>query len=183
MESNQPATEEPIAYIQIWLALAAYIVIMFVAYLDRIWGVAGESVTSNASHPLWVQLPIYIATPFVLVLTWRKMRRMPQVLATERLGSRVAVGLVLVNALATTRLTIHHLDACILVRTVGIVVWRYDVPDSYDGGCCYQSYERGFRSVSVNEAYILPPWLPLPVDWHEFENEESNICPKRLLRP
>ena len=163
---NEPS--EPISRGALWLAMAACLLVAMAAGVERSCE-SLEHQAINARHPPWVQIPVHALTPIVIVLAARKLKRMKPSRTAERMATLLAWVLVVVNVLATTRLT-RYFDSRLTVRVLSVVVHDEYLPDIYDGAPCFRSYSRDFRSVTINGETISPPWLPLPVDWRKWDH-------------
>ena len=162
---NEPP--EPISRDALWFAMIACLLVAMAAGIERSCE-SLEHQAINARHPLWVQIPVHALTPMVFVLAARKLKRMKPSRTAERTATILAWVLVLVNILVTTRLT-RYFESRLTVRVLSVVIHDEYLPDIHDGAPCFRSYSRDFRSVTINGETISPPWLPLPVDWTEWD--------------
>jgi hypothetical protein len=176
--------EESGAAMILWLGLILSLLTLCGSGFDWIIEYRGLSLESilvmDAKHPVWVQLPVRLATLFFFGVALRRVRRMSSDQAAARAAVLTSIVLLTINILATTRLVIDPHPNAITVRVLGLTVYEYVVPKRYDLGPCYQSYERGFRILYVDGRAIIPPWLPLPVDWDDRFDEPHY---QRICRP
>lgn len=175
-------TTGPKPHPALWVPIAITLfLVAAVVYQDcekHVWVSIASVFTAH--HPDWIRYTIHLGTVVVLglLVAARPARLAPACV--------VGVFLVVINTLATTRVVMTMTEnphVAVAGYEIDHVELRYNISEFgfYDNFVCFDDFSHTVRTAKIDEKSLTPPFLPLRVDWSEFETLIPELtCTTRL---